>query len=414
MKKNKTLSVIFLTIFLDMMGIGILIPVFPLLINHASEFCVTPSGWTQGESYIMSGWLLASYPICQFIMSPILGQLSDRYGRKKILIISIFGTAISYVLFGFAILSKSITGLFIARMIDGLSGGNISIAQAVIGDVSQPEKRARNFGLIGVSIGVGFIMGPAIGGILSDPSIYHLFDAATPFWLAAILGFINCWLIARNFDETLRFVKNSQIKITKSIINIQQIFKLGKLKYIIFVMFLYNFGWSFFTAFWGIILAQKFAYTQVQIGFFFAYLGVMIVIAQGGVVRRLSGKVSEIPVLKVALLVSGLSLGAYYVTPVTDTSYIYWVTPILAIGSALVKSFSSSLITRLADKRRLGEVMGVNSSSNALSQVFPMLCAGYIAYFNVYSTVLFGCIFVLLSWVLFQLFNHKFGLTTVT
>lgn len=407
MKKNKTLSTIFLTIFLDMMGIGILIPVFPLLISHTSEFCVTPATWTQGDSYIMSGWLLATYPLCQFIMSPILGQLSDRYGRKKILIISILGTAISYLLFGLAILYKNIPGLFIARIIDGISGGNISIAQAVIGDISEPEKRARNFGLIGVSIGIGFIMGPAIGGILSSPNVYHLFDAATPFWFAAVLAFINCWLIHKNFNETLRFVKTSEIYLTKSIMNIRQIFSLGKLKNIIFVMFLYNFGWSFFTAFWGIILAQKFDYSQTQIGLFFAYLGVMIVLAQGGVVRRLSGKANEVVVLKIALLISGLSLSVYYFTSKNHVELIYWVTPVLAIGSALVKSFSSSLITKLANENRLGEAMGINSSSNALAQVFPMLCAGYIAYFNVESTVLFGSVTIVLSWVLFLLISKR-------
>lgn len=408
MKKNKTLSTIFLTIFLDMMGIGILIPVFPLLISHTSEFCVTPSTWSQGDSYIMSGWLLATYPLCQFIMSPILGQLSDRYGRKKILMISILGTAISYLLFGLAILYKNITGLFIARIIDGLSGGNISIAQAVIGDISEPEKRARNFGLIGVSIGIGFIMGPAIGGILSSPNVYHLFDAATPFWFAAVLAFINCWLIHKNFNETLRFVKTSEIYLTKSIMNIRQIFSLGKLKNIIFVMFLYNFGWSFFTAFWGIILAQKFDYSQTQIGLFFAYLGVMIVLAQGGVVRRLSGKANEVVVLKIALLISGLSLSVYYFTSKNHVELIYWVTPVLAIGSALVKSFSSSLITKLANENRLGEAMGINSSSNALAQVFPMLCAGYIAYFNVESTVLFGSVTIVLSWLLFIVLSKRF------
>jgi DHA1 family tetracycline resistance protein-like MFS transporter len=408
MKKNKTLSTIFLTIFLDMMGIGILIPVFPLLISHTSEFCVTPATWTQGDSYIMSGWLLATYPLCQFIMSPILGQLSDRYGRKKILIISILGTAISYLLFGLAILYKNIPGLFIARIIDGISGGNISIAQAVIGDISTPEKRARNFGLIGVSIGIGFIMGPAIGGILSSPNVYYLFDAATPFWFAAILAFINCWLIHKNFNETLRFVKTSEIYLTKSIMNIRQIFSLGKLKNIIFVMFLYNFGWSFFTAFWGVILAQKFDYSQTQIGLFFAYLGVMIVLAQGGVVRRLSGKANEVIVLKIALLISGLSLSVYHFTSKNHVELIYWVTPLLAIGSALVKSFSSSLITKLANENRLGEAMGINSSSNALAQVFPMLCAGYIAYFNVESTVLFGSITIVLSWLLFIVLSKRF------
>ncbi len=133
---NKALWVIFFTIFIDMLGIGILIPVFPLLITHGSEFRVTPASWSQAESFIFAGWLLAIFPILQFFCTPVLGQLSDKYGRRKLLLISISGTAFSYLLFAYGILTKNICLLFFSRMLDGASGGNISIAQAVIGDIS--------------------------------------------------------------------------------------------------------------------------------------------------------------------------------------------------------------------------------------------------------------------------------------
>ena len=410
MKQSKNiLLTIFITIFIDMLGIGILIPVFPLLVTHGSEFCITPDNWSQGQSYIMSGWLLAVYPLAQFFCSPILGQLSDRYGRRKLLLISIFGTALSYVLFGLSILHASIIGLFLSRILDGISGGNISMAQAVIGDISKPEHRARNFGLIGVSIGIGFVLGPCIGGVLSNPDIYHRFNAATPFWFAAILSFINCGLIYRNLPETnqLRLVKT--IDYSRPLRNIAALFKLGKLSAIIPVMFLYNFGWTFFTAFWGIVLVSKFDYNQSGVGLFFGYLGVMIILAQGGVVRRLSGKYDEVKVLKIALLLSGVALLMYYLVPDHAQSYIYYITPFLAVGAALARSFSSALITRLADSNKLGAAMGINSSATALAQAIPALIAGYIAYIRPDLSILFGAIVVLLSVVVFYFSSKIIG-----
>lgn len=404
---NKILFTVFITIFIDMLGIGVLIPVFPLLVTHGSEFCIIPFGWTQEEAYIMSGWLLASYPLMQFIFSPILGQISDKIGRRKVLLVSILGTSIAYFYFGASILWQSIVGLFIARVLDGISGGNISTAQAVIADISKPEHRARNFGLIGVSIGVGFVFGPAIGGILSNPNIYSEFNAATPFWFAGILGLINCFLIWRNLPETLATPSNKQLEYSRSLINISKLFKLGNLTSIIPVMFLYNFGWTFFTSFWGIVLVSKFGFNQLGVGIFFAYLGVMIILAQGGVVRRLSGKINEIIILKISLLMSALCLISYYLVPGYAHYYLYLITPFLAIGAALSKSFSSSLITRLAHKDELGVAMGVNSSANALAQAIPAVIAGYVAYFNPLFAVLLGGIIVLSSWFIFSYISKK-------
>lgn len=405
---NKLLLTVFITILIDMLGIGVLIPVFPLLVTHGSEFCITPVNWTQGQSYIMSGWLLATYPLVQFIFSPILGQLSDRIGRRKILLFSIFGTALSYILFGLSIFNASLVGLFISRILDGISGANIATAQAVISDISEAKHRARNFGLIGVSIGVGFVLGPCIGGVLSSHTVFHGFDAATPFWFSASLSLLNCYLVYRYLPETNKHIANNRnIELLRALKNIASISKLGQLTSIIPVMFLYNFGWTFFTSFWGIVLVKKYAYSQINIGYFFGYLGIMIILAQGGVVRRLSGKHDEVKVLKIALLISGLSLLLYYFVPHGHANYIYLITPFLALGAALSKSFSSALITRLAHEKKQGEAMGINSSANALAQSIPALIAGYIAYLNPEFSILVGALVVIASWLWFNISSRS-------
>ena len=152
---KKILWTIFLTILIDMLGIGILIPVFPMLVVPHSTFKVTPDSWSTAEGFIMLGWLMTCFPIAQFLCAPILGQLADRFGRKKILAFSISGTVLSYILFAIGIVTKNLPLMFIARALDGASGGNISVAQAVIGDISSPQSRAKNFGLIGMAFGLG-------------------------------------------------------------------------------------------------------------------------------------------------------------------------------------------------------------------------------------------------------------------
>ena len=210
-KKRNAVLPIFLTVFIDLIGFSILIPVFPLLINN-TPFRVTPAGWSARDGLIMLGWLQAMYPFCTFIAAPVLGQLSDRFGRKPILAFSIAGTAVGYVIFAFGISSKSIPLLFLGRAIDGLTGGNIAVAQAAIGDVSDDTNRAKNFGMIGAAFGLGFIIGPYLGGRLSAPhrSFYGLFhtpgwfQATTPFWFAAGLCVVNCAFVLSRFPETIR------------------------------------------------------------------------------------------------------------------------------------------------------------------------------------------------------------------
>lgn len=400
--QNKALWIIFLTIFIDMLGIGILIPVFPLLITHGSEFRVTPLDWSQAESFIFAGWLLAVFPILQFFCTPVLGQLSDKYGRRKLLILSISGTAVSYLLFAYGILTRNIELLFFSRMLDGASGGNISIAQAVIGDVSGAKDRAKNFGLVGVSIGLGFVLGPFIGGKLSDPALFIAFNAATPFWFAGALSFVNLILIYSYLPETSSLKSKLKINYNKPLHNIFKSFMIPNLRKIIPALFLYNAGFTFFTTFWGIILLNQFDFTQGMVGNYFAYLGLMIIFAQGGVVRRLSGKVTDYKVLYFSFALTAVCLFAYYLIPNHAAHiWIYCIPPFLATATALSKAFSSALIARTTDPSVLGEAMGVNSSTNALAQAIPSLLAGYVAAHQARLTVLLGALLVILAGIYF-------------
>jgi len=401
---NKILWTIFLTIFIDMFGIGILIPIFPLLIIPHSIFKVTPDSWTTAQGFIMAGWLMSAFPLAQFLCTPILGQLADRYGRKKVLAFSIGGTAISYALFALGIYTKSIPLLFFARILDGISGGNISVAQAVIGDVSNAKNRAKNFGLVGVSIGIGFILGPFIGGKLSDPAVISWFDAATPFWFAAFLSIINVVLVLTILPETLQEKSTKEIDMIRPIHNMLKILKHKQLLIVILSNFLFNAGFTFFTTFWGITLAYQFNFTQSGIGDFYGYIGIMIVLAQGGVVRHISGKVLDYKVLNYSIILTGVCLLGFYFISKPHVTWIYYITPLLAIFMALSRAFNMALLSRVSTNSNRGEIMGINSSATALAQAIPGVLAGYIATHHITLTILVGAFTTICGGLLFRFF----------
>ena len=187
--QRSKLLIIFLTVFVDLIGFGILIPVLPLYAKHF------------GATEVSNGWLVGIYSIMQLVASPLLGRLSDRVGRRPVLFFSLVGTAVGFFIMGWA---GTLFWLFVARIIDGVSGGNIATAQAYIADVTPPEERSKSMGLIGVAFGLGFILGPAIGAILSHISI------SAPFYFAGGLAVLNAGMVYFFLPESLSKEKRSQ------------------------------------------------------------------------------------------------------------------------------------------------------------------------------------------------------------
>ena len=406
---SKILWTVFLTIFIDMLGIGVLIPVFPLLVLHTSPFRITPDSWSIASGFILLGWLASSFPIAQFLFSPILGQLADRFGRKKTLAISLSGTAFAYVLFAIGIITKNIPLMFISRIMDGITGGNISVAQAVIADISTPANRAKNFGLVGMSFGLGFILGPFIGGKLSDPSVVHWFNAATPFYFTALLSILNVISVLKFLPETLKLKSSAKLDISKPFHNIVKAFSESGLRNIMPSTFLFNAGFAFFTTFFAVTLASKYGFTQSHIGNYFAYIGMMIVLAQGLIVRRVSGKVQDYKVLRYSMFGTGLCLFSYFFIPATHAHWIYFIPPFMASCNALTFAFNASIVTRITPNNIHGEALGINSSVMALAQAIPALLSGYIAGFNVTLPIIVGSGTIILAGICFwKLFKPQY------
>ncbi len=405
-KKTFTpLIAIFITICIDMIGLGVLIPVFPLLVLPG-PYKITPDSWSLSSGFILMGWLSATYPIAQFLCSPILGQLSDRYGRKIILTLSITGTCISYILFAIGIITKNIPLMFGSRLLDGMTGGNISVAQAVIADISTPKSRAKNFGLIGMAFGLGFILGPFLGGELSDSNFVSWFGAAMPFYFASLISFINIMLIIKFLPETLSVKSQNRINITKPFHNLALAFFKPGIRNIMPSYTLYNAGFTFFTTFFAIIMAKKFGFLQNQIGNYFAYVGIMIVIAQGLLVRRMSGKYSDYKVLRFSMFGTGICVLIYMSIPASNQNWLYFLPPFLSSFNALSMAFFSALIARVTPEEIRGQAFGIAGSCNAIAQSFPAIISGYVADKSLSLTTFWGSIIIFTAgiafWLLFR------------
>ena len=372
---------------MDMLGFGILIPVFPLLISPGSPFRVTPESWSFTEGLVMLGWLQSVYPLCIFVAAPILGQLSDRHGRRPVLALSIFGTAIGYFLFAVGIMTANIPLLFVSRALDGLTGGNLAVANAAIGDISTNENRAKNFGVLGAAFGIGFVVGPYLGGKLSSPhvSFYGLFDtpgwfgATTPFWFAGGLALVNCALILTSLPETLvNKVTTGRIAVTQAIRNVRAGFTSERLRTVILASFLFNGGFTFFTTFFGVYLRNNFGFGSSETGDYFAYVGICIALAQAVLVRRVAPHFADWKVLRFSMFGTAAVMAVFFFAPSGNNLWVLLPVPFFASCNGLTMANMQSLVSRSAEFGRQGEAMGIASSVGSLAQVPASVLVGYI------------------------------------
>lgn len=406
MKINKSLSVIFSVVLLDLIGVGILLPIIPILLTDSgSHFFLLSSRYSLKEGYILLGILTGIYSLMQFFAAPVLGQLSDRVGRKKVLVLSLLGTAGSYVLFAIGVILGNIPLLFISRAMDGITGGNISVAQAVIADTSAPDDRAKNFALIGAAYGLGFILGPLIGSKLSDPSVLDWFNAATPFWFAAFLAMVNVALVTLVLKETYRPSTKRKIDWLKPWKNFSQAFTRGALRKLFIVEFLYCSGFAFFATFLGVFLIYNFSMNQSEIGNFFSILGMWIVFAQAVTTRQLARFFKENQLLKTSLMATSIAIALLLLSH--QRGYLYGIIPFITIFNGLSLSNLNGLISRSVGNHEQGEILGLNSSVQAAAQAIPPILSGFVAAtFIAVTPIMVGAGLIFISAVIF-LVNKK-------
>lgn len=395
---RRTLVILLLIVFIDLLGIGILIPILPLVFYENN---LLPEAMSFSMRSFLLGLLIAAYPIAQFFGAPYLGALSDQHGRKKILALSLIGTCIGYIVFALGIIWTNVYLLFFSRILDGFTAGNLSVIRSAIADISDEKTKMKNFGFIGMAFGLGFIMGPFIGGKLSDPQLVSWFNAATPFWFAALMIFIDIFLIFFLFEETLKERRKRPAGVLRGISDIKKAFTHPTLNMLFLTFFLVNFAWSFFTQFFQIYMYDKFQYSSAMIGTMFAHVGIWIVFSQAILVRAVSAKYKPRTILNYSLFFTGIFLLCLLIPP--EAKWIYFIQPFLAMAFGFTFPGFTTMISDAADRTSQGEVMGIQQSMLSLGQAIPPIIAGLSLSLGSALPIILAGTIMLITWAIFRM-----------
>ncbi len=400
---KSVLGLVFLTVFLDMVGFSVIFPLFPEMLDWyvgregADSLVGQFAGWLRGlvdndfAVIVLFGGLLGSlYSALQFVFSPIWGSISDRIGRRHMLLVTLTGTALSYVIWFFA---GTFMLLIVARLVGGIMAGNISIASAAIADTHKGAERAKGMGILGAGIGLGFVVGPAIGGLASSWNLMDLWGGAAaagvnPFSGAAAMAFglalINVTWAALRFPETLKPAAADATKTERRGLNpftalkrldFPGVYRLNVSYFVYFVAF----GAMEFTLVF--LAAEHLGYGPIGNAKMFVFIGLTIAFVQGGIVRRLVPKLGErkVAFAGMALTVPGFVLiGA--VAKTESVAVMYAGLACVAIGSSLVMPSFSSLASRYVPDDRQGFALGVFRSFGSLARVAGPIGGGLLYY----------------------------------
>ena len=339
---TRPLLIIFLTIFVNLVGFGIIIPLLPF---YAQTF---------GASPLVIGLLFAVFSLCQLVAAPALGDLSDRYGRRPILIFSLLGTVVSFVMLAVA---HSIAMLFAARVVDGLSGGNISTARAYVADITEPKDRARAYGLIGAAFGLGFILGPALSGVLSGISF------TAPIWAAAGLTLVATVMAWLWLPET---VHRAQAGTGNPFRYLPDLLKRPVVRRILTIDFIYWLAFATFQTTFSLFVARRFGFGVSKTGYFFAAFGILGAVIQGGFIRPIVKRMGDKPTFLMGLGFSALGLVCAALAH-SVALFALALVP-LAIGMGFGHPTMSSLVSLVARGDEQGRVQGAASAVESLGR----------------------------------------------
>jgi DHA1 family tetracycline resistance protein-like MFS transporter len=395
-----SMAPVLLTAFIDMVGIGIIFPVVAPLIVRDTGGMVT--ALSIADRKILYGFLIASYPLAQFFGAPLLGALSDRHGRKPVIMVSLLGGLLAYTGFALGIELGMLWLLFAARIMAGFFSGNISIVYSAVAELSAPEARARNFGMIGMMAGLGFILGPALGGILANKDLVSWFGPSIAFWASGFLCLLNIVLLRFLMKETLAKRSTASMHLLTGVRNIVKAIKMPGMSVMFIVVTLSTLGFAFFTQFFNVYMIEKFDFTDTDLAWVFSFIGVCIAIVQGGLMRPLSKIVKPEQVLKFSYLGLGIALACLVL--LGEVWMIYAMIPLIAITHGLSYPNLSSLVSNRAPMTQQGEIMGINQSLGALGNAVPPIFAGVMSGIDNRLPIFSAGIVTLLAWLAFVLF----------
>lgn len=364
--RSAALGFIFVTVLIDVIGFGIIIPVLPQLTQDLT-------GGNMSEVSRYGGWLMFTYASMQFLFAPVLGNLSDRYGRRTIILISLFGFGLDYLLLAWA---PSILWLFIARIFSGITGASITTASAYIADISTPEKRAQNFGMIGAAFGLGFIIGPFIGGVLGQ------YGDRIPFLFAAGLTMLNWAYGFFILPESLPLDKRRAFEWSKAnpVGSLLHLKKYPGVAGLILALTLIYIGAHAVQSTWSYYTMEKFKWNPAMIGYSLAFVGLMIALVQGGLIRIAIPKLGQSCALFIGLVMYTIGMSLFAFAHSTMAMFAY--TFVYCLGGIAGPSLQGIISSHVPSNQQ-GELQGaLTSLMSATSIVGPLLMTNLFSFFS--------------------------------
>ncbi|MEA5425253.1 TCR/Tet family MFS transporter [Arcicella lustrica] len=365
-KRNPAILFIFITILIDVLGIGIIIPVLPKLLQE-----LTGKGLSEASQY--SGFMMAAYAVMQFIFSPILGGLSDKYGRRPIILGSLFGFGLDYILLGFA---PTIAWLFAGRIIAGITGASFTTASAYIADISNDENRSKNFGMIGAAFGIGFIIGPVIGGVLGD------IGARVPFFVAAGLTLLN-WLygyfvLPESLSQDHR--RDFDWKRANPIGSLKNLGRYPVVLGLVGAFFCLQLAGQTHPSTWSYFTMKEFNWTLAEVGYSLSFVGLVVAIVQGGLNRIINPKLGDRNSVMVGLLFYAAGFALFALATKGWMMYAFMIP--FGLGGIAGPALQS-IISKQVPANEQGELQGGLTSLQSVTTIFgPLLASNLFAYFS--------------------------------
>ena len=365
-RKDHSLLFIFITIFIDITGLGIIIPVIPALITELINGSIS-------EAAKYSGWLMFSYATLQFLFAPFLGGLSDQYGRRPVILLSLFGFGINYLVLA---LAPNIIWLFLGRIFQGIMGASLTTASAYIADISTPEKKAQNFGLIGAAFGLGFILGPVIGGYLGQ------FGSRVPFIAAAAFTLINLiygyFILPESLDKKNR--RKFDIKRANPVGTLMSLKRYPVISGLLICIVLFNIAQHATHSTWTFFTIEKFGWSEKLVGYSLGFIGLLAAIVQGGLIRVIIPKLGNVKSVYFGMIfyILGLSLFSF-----AEEGWMVFAFAIpLSLGGISGPALQGIMTNKIPDDEQ-GEFQGGMTSLVSLTAIIgPLLMTNLFSYFT--------------------------------
>ena len=362
----RAFAFILVSAFLAVMGIGLIIPVIPFIVSR----------YLVGDEEAIAKWvgvLLSAYAVCQFFASPVLGALSDRVGRRPVLLFCLLGSAVGYVIFG---VGGALWVLMLGRIIDGFTGGDIGTLFAYVGDITPPRERGQRYGMVGGVLGLGFIVGPSVGGLLARVSL------ETPCYAAAAVTALNALFGYFVLPESLR-PENRKSSFAARDLNpfaqLAEVFAVARQRNLFLTGFFYFLPFAQLIGIGGVFQKDVMRFTPTQIGYVFLLIGVVDIVMQGYVSGKLIPRIGERNMVLLGFCTVGVSYVALAIVP-QYTTVIFFVSAIVcyAVGSGFFEPAMNALVSNSAGPESQGRIQGASQALQSISRIVGPLTASFL------------------------------------